>query len=58
MTMWLSVLIAVAVAVALFALGGARPRGGRPVERTQLMVGARIALLVLVLVIAWAAWNR
>lgn len=55
--MWLSILIVVAAAVALFALTGVRPRGGRPVQRTQLMVGARVVLLLLALLVAWAAWN-
>jgi hypothetical protein len=55
---WLSILIAVAVVVALFALVGARPRGARPVERTGLMTGARVVLVIMVAVVAWAFWAR
>lgn len=55
---WFSILIAVAVLVAVVAVLGARPRGGRPVERTGLMTGARVALVILIAVIAWAAWGR
>ena len=55
---WLSILIAVAVLVAVFALVGARPKGGRPVERTGLMTGARVVFVLLVAVVAWAYWAR
>ena len=57
---WLGLLIAVAVAVAIaiVAVVGARPKGGRPVERTGLMTGARIVLLLLVGLVAWAWWVR
>jgi hypothetical protein len=55
---WLGLLIAVAVAVALVAIVGARPKGGRPVERTGLMTGARVVLLLLGVLVAWAWWAR
>jgi hypothetical protein len=55
---WWSIPIVVAVLVALVAVVGARPRGGRPVERTHLMTGARVALVILVAVVAWAVWAR
>jgi hypothetical protein len=55
---WLNVLIAVAVLVAVVALLGVRPKGGRPVERTQLMTAARVVLVILVAVVAWAMWVR
>jgi hypothetical protein len=53
---WLGVLIAVAVAVALFGLTGARVKGGRPVGRTRLMSAARVVLVILAAVVAYAAW--
>jgi hypothetical protein len=55
---WLGILIAVAVVVALFTVVGGHPRGGRKVEGTHLMTGARIVLLLLVGVVAWAVWSR
>ena len=55
---WIGLLIAVAVAVAVVAVAGARPKGGRPVEGTRLMSGARVVLVILVLVVAWAWWSR
>jgi hypothetical protein len=55
---WLGLLIAVAVVIAIVAVVGARPKGGRPVERTGLMTGARIVLLLLVGLVAWAWWVR
>jgi hypothetical protein len=55
---WLIILIAVSVLVAIVALTGARPKGARPVERTHLMTGARVVLVILVAVVAWAVWAR
>ena len=55
---WLSLLITVAVIVALVALSGARPKGGRRVGRTNLMTGARVVLLLLAAVVAWMVWAR
>lgn len=55
---WLSILIVVAVLVAIVALLGVRPKGGRPVERTGLMTGARVVLIIIVAVVAWAVWAR
>jgi hypothetical protein len=55
---WLSILIAVAVSVALVALSGARPNGARPVARTNLMMGARVVLVILIAAITWAVWAR
>lgn len=53
---WLGALILVAVLVAIFGLTGARVQGGRPVGRTRLMSAARVVLLILVAVVAYAAW--
>jgi hypothetical protein len=39
------------------ALAGARPRGARPVAGTHLMAVARVVALVLVGVMAYAAWS-
>ena len=55
---WLSILIAVAVVVAIVAVLGARPKGGRPVEGTHLMTGARVVLLLVVAAVVWAVWAR
>ena len=55
---WLGLLIAVAAAVALVALTGAPPEGGRPVGRTHLMAGARVVLLVVGIVIVLVVWTR
>lgn len=55
---WLGFLaIAVLVAV-VFSFVGARPRGGRPVGGTQLMMAARVVALVTALAIAWVAFGR
>ena len=55
---WLSILIVVAVAVALIALSGARAKGTRPVGRTGLMTAARIVAVILAAVVAYVAWGR
>lgn len=55
---WLGILVIVTVLVALVAVSGVRPKGARPVQRTNLMAGARIALVILVAAIAWAVWRR
>ena len=55
---WLGILAVVVALVALFSFVGARPRGGRPVEGTQLMMVGRVVLLVTALAIAWAAFGR
>jgi len=55
---WLGILIAVAFAVALIAVSGVRPKGGRPVEGTHLMTGARVVLVFLIAVVAWVVWAR
>ena len=55
---WLGILSAVAIVVAIVAVLGARPKGGRPVEGTHLMTGARVVLVLLVAVVAWVVWAR
>jgi hypothetical protein len=55
---WLSILIAVAILIALVAATGARPPGGRPVAGTRLMSAGRVVLVLLVIVIVWTTWGR
>jgi hypothetical protein len=53
---WL--LVVVAAAIAVLSFGGFRAKGTRPVARTGLMTGARVAIVVLVIVLAWVALTR
>jgi hypothetical protein len=55
---WLGALAIVVALVAVFAFVGARPKGGRPVEGTQLMTVARVVVVVLALAIAWVVFGR
>ena len=55
---WLSILIVVAVFVALVALSGVRAKGARPVGRTGLMTVARIVAVILAAVVGYVAWAR
>ena len=55
---WLSLLIAVAVAIVLVALSGVRLKGARPVGGTGLMTAARIVLVILAVVVAYVTWAR
>jgi hypothetical protein len=48
----------IGVVIALVAVIGVRPRGGRPVGRTQLMTVARIVLVVIALVVLFFALRR
>ena len=54
---WYTLLIAVMVVVAFAALTGIKPKGTRPVARTNLMAGARVALAVFVLLLLYFAWR-
>lgn len=51
---WLTLLLLVAVLVAVAAITGIKPRGGRPVARTRLMSAARVVLLVIAVLLAIA----
>jgi hypothetical protein len=51
---WLTLLLLVAVLVAVAAITGVKPRGGRPVARTRLMSAARVVLLVIAVLLAIA----
>jgi hypothetical protein len=54
---WLTWLI-LALLIAVFAgVTGFKPRGTRHVARTRLMGGARIALWVVVLIVAYLAFR-
>jgi hypothetical protein len=53
---WL--LVVVAALVAVVALAGFRPKGTRPVAKTGLMTVARIVLIALALLLAYAASQR
>lgn len=55
---WLSILGIVVVLVAVASLLGLGPRGGRQVASTRLMTVARIVLVLMGLVVAYAAWTR
>jgi cytochrome c biogenesis factor len=48
----------IGVVIALVAVFGVRPRGGRPVGKTQLMTVARIVLVVIALVVLFFAFRR
>lgn len=52
---WLTLLLLAAVLVAVAAVTGLKPRGGRPVARTRLMTAARVVLLVIALLLVIAA---
>ena len=50
--------VIIAVLIALVAVIGVRPRGDRPVGKTQLMTVARIVLVVIALVVLFFALRR
>jgi hypothetical protein len=54
---WLTVLIAAAIVAAVAAVTGLTPTRSRPVARTQLMGVARIVLLILIVILIYAAWR-
>jgi hypothetical protein len=51
------VAVTVALAIALFAVFGIRPRGGRQVSNTQMMTAARVVLVVVALAIIYLGWR-
>lgn len=55
---WLGILSIAVVVIALVSFVGARPKGGRPVEGTQLMMVARVVAIVTALAVAWVAFGR
>lgn len=54
---WLTWLLVVAVIVAIAAVTGFKPKGTRHVARTRLMGGARLVLIVIVIIIAYLAYR-
>ena len=50
-------LILVAIVVALAAITGIKPKEGRHVARTQLMTVARVVLIIIGLILAYAAYR-
>ena len=54
--MWLTVVLVVLV-VAVAAITGLKPKGTKPVARTQLMAVARVVLFLLALVLAYVAFT-
>lgn len=55
---WLGILAVAVIVIALVSFVGARPKGGRPVEGTQLMMVARVVAIVTAIAIAWVAFGR
>ena len=55
--MWLIAVI-IGVVIALVAVIGIRPRGGKPVGNTQMMTAARVVLVVVALVVLFLALRR
>lgn len=47
--------VIIGVVIALVAVIGIRPRGGRPVGKTQLMTVARVVLAAIALVVLFLA---
>jgi hypothetical protein len=54
---WLGWLAVVVLIVAVAAVTGIKPKGTRHVARTRLMGGARYALLVIVIIVAYLAYR-
>lgn len=54
---WLAVLAVVLLIAVVAAVTGIKPKGTRHVARTRLMGGARLALLAIVIIIAYLAFR-
>jgi hypothetical protein len=52
---WLSILTVVAAVIAVFALLGLHPKGGRQVANTQLMNVGRVVLVIFIAVMIYFA---
>jgi len=50
--------VLIAAVIALVAVLGIRPRGGKRVGNTQMMAVARVVLLVIALVVLFVAFRR
>ena len=54
---WLAWLGVIVVIVAIAAVTGIKPGGTRHVARTRLMGGARLALLAMVIIVAYLVYR-
>lgn len=54
---WLAWLGIVVVIVAIAAVTGIKPKGTRHVARTSLMSGARIALIIIGIIVAYLVYR-
>ena len=54
---WLAWLGIVVVIVAIAAMTGIKPKGTRHVARTSLMSGARLAFIVIVIIVAYLVYR-
>jgi hypothetical protein len=54
---WLLLLGIVAAVIAVVSVLGVRPKGGRPVDRTQLMGVARFVLIIAALIIGFLVFR-
>ncbi len=54
---WLGWLGVVVVIVAIAAVTGVKPAGTRHVARTRLMGGARLALIVIAIIVAYLVYR-
>lgn len=54
---WLGWLGIVVVIVAIAAVTGVKPKGTRHVARTRMMGGARLALLVIAIIVLYLAYR-
>lgn len=54
---WLAILGVVLLIAVVAAVTGIKPKGTRHVASTRLMGGARLALLAIVIIIAYLAWR-
>ena len=54
---WLAILGIAVVVAALAAVTGIKPKGSRPVARSRMMGMARIALVAIVIILLFMAWQ-
>ena len=54
---WIVLLGIAVVLIGLAVVTGAKPKGGRPAASTRLMTVGRVVLVVIALVLLFAAWG-
>jgi hypothetical protein len=54
---WLVLLGIAVVIVAVAAVTGVKPKGGRPVARSRMMGMARVCLFVIAIIVVYLAWR-